>query len=303
MIKVKFQDNDYLMLKSHVKASKDVFESGDYYFATIYSNRIISDGLIIDDMRYGIIGFIIRNVALEYTGYQRITVPKNKKRDTSTIKEPGSELFGRLEDLKLTDKEKYEELWSIFLKFEDDFRKFKEFEDESGFTSVKDRSFSDYSLDWLISYISAHKEYLNIKGNNFLKGIVNDADRIATLAGYDLKLLLTISCLVTMDWTYDYVRKLYDIDKDFYEREISETFLPAIDKMASLVSAENFQVNEMTELIWLFLKKWREFFLLFMDINITFTVKEESPPLSREYREKLVDAISRSVSKGPKQND
>lgn len=303
MIKVEFQDNDYIMLKTHLKASKIAFESDDYYYTTIYSNRIISDGLIMDDMKYGVIGFIIRNVALEYSSYQKIAVPKYKKKDTGTIKELGSKIFDGLENLKLTDEGNFEEIWNIFLKFENDFRKFKEFEDESDLTPAMGKNFSNFSLNWLISYISNHKEYLNVKGNNFLKGIVNDAERIATFVGYDLKLLLTISCLVAMDWTNDYVRRLYDIDKEIYVREISEIFLPAIDKIAGLVSAENIQVLEMTNLIWQFLKKWRELFLLFMDINVTFTVKEESPSLSREYREKLVDAISRSVSKGLKQND
>ncbi len=303
VLEVQFQDKNYSMLKAHMRAAKEAFKASDYYFTTIYSNRILSDGLIINNIRYGIIGFIIRYVAMEYTGYQRITVPKNQKKNQTEIKRVGDELFERLADLQLSDSLEHEDLWNILLDFENGFRKFKEFEGQGDSDFAESNSFAEYSLKWLISYISSHKDFLLIRGNNFLKGIANDIDRTGNLMGYNLKILLTISCIIVMDWTNDYVRRIYEIDKELFDKEIKEFFWPAVDKINNLLSIDSFQVNEMTELIWEFLKKWREYYLLFMDLNVTLSVKEESTPLSQEYKEKLVDAISRSVSKEMKQND
>ncbi len=300
---MQFQDKNYSMLKAHIRAAKEAFKASDYYFTTIYSNRILSDGLIIDNIRYGIIGFIIRYVAKEYFNYQGIPVPKNQKKNQIEIRGVGDEFFERLDKLKLSDQLEYESLWNILLDFENGLRKFKEFEGQGDSYFEKSNDFAEYSLKWFISYISSHKDLLLIRDNKLLKGIAIDIERIGNSMGYNLRLLLTLSCIIVMDWTYDYVRIIDEIDKQLFDKEIRGFFWPAVDKINNQLSNDSFQVNEMTEMIWEFLKKWREYYLLFLDVNITLSVKEESTTLSQEYKEKLVDAISRSISKEMKQND
>ncbi len=186
----------------------------------------------------------------------------------------------------MSDQLEYESLWNILLDFENGFRKFKEFEGQGDSDSAESNIFAEYSLKWLISYISSHKDFLLIRGNKLLKGIASDNERTGNLMGYNLRLLLTFSCIIVMDWTYDYVRIIDENDKELFDKEIRGFFWPAVDKINNLLSNDSFQVNEITEMIWEFLKKWREYYLLFMDVNVTLSVKEESTTLSEEYKEK-----------------
>lgn len=287
------------ILVAHLKAAEELFKKDEYFLTTVYSNRILSDSLILDDLDWGLVGFMIRSMTLDYIKFRTSNSGKNDSKYVSEVRTPGDELFTALIKRSGEEKKTTFSLWNLFIKYKNAFRQYQRVESEnvSYYLDNLNEDYTAYVSEWMTEFLYNSKDYLYLPNNNLLKGIENEIERIPNLTGYDLKITLLSCCILSMDWYLDYVKQFGNSDPKSYEAVISEKFIPEVDELLSLLKTTNLQVEKFSDFIWNNLKNWRKLFLVFMELPSGSTQTEKKIVLPSDFKNKLTDILSKSVKK------
>ncbi len=287
------------ILVAHLEEAKRLFDKEDYFLTTIYSNRIISDSFITDNLEWGLIGFFIRVMTMDYTKFKNSNLSKNSTVILSDVRAPGIELLDELVRISSSDIVDSKSLWDEFMKFKNNFRGYQHSELES-FNYYSDNSNDNYTMfvtEWMVKFLETSKSYLYLPSNNLLKGIENENERVSNLTGYNIKITLFNSTIMAMDWYMDFVKQFGNSNPEIYETIINEDIIKWIDKLISLMKAEDLEFKEISKIIWDSLKKWRNLFMVFMELPSGSTQTDNKILLPPEFRDKLTDMLSKSVKK------
>jgi hypothetical protein len=287
------------ILKEHLKEAKRLFENGDYFLTTIYSNRILSDSFIMDDFYWGIVGFMIRSMCIDYSKFKTSNPDKNQSQIISEARTPGDEFLTALMERSVEETKDTKSIWDLFVEFKNDFRQYQHLqsEDSSYYSDNSNVKYTEHVSKWMTEFLSSSKDYLYLTNNNLLKGIGNEIERISNVAGYDLRITLFSSCILSMDWYLDFVKQFLNSDPNLYNTTIKETFIHNVDRLSELMVLEDLPVEEFSNIIWENLKNWRKLFMVFMEFPLGSTQKENRIVLPPEFRERLTDTLSKSVKK------
>jgi len=290
-------DEKNSILIAHLKEAKRLFENNDYNLTIIYSNRLISDALIMDDIEGGIVGFVIRVLALSYTNFKNFNPEISDSKYLSEVRVPGTEFLAALDRRSIGSGESIRTIWDQFVVFMNDFRRYQHSKSESMdyYTGNSSEDYSNLVAEWMMHFLDISKSDLLLTNNNLLKGISNEIERISILTGYNVRNTLLMSCLMSMDWYLDFVKELAISDPVAYKNKINEEFIPSIDELSKLLNGSEISVDGVTNMIWSFLKNWRKLFIVFMELTPKPTLKDSKVVLPLEFKNKLTDALSKSV--------
>lgn len=284
---------------AHLKEADRLLKNDDYFLTTIYSNRILSDSLIIDDMYSGLVGFMIRSMSMDYIKFKSLNSGKLESQYISDVRTPGVEFLTALMGRSVGDRKDTESLWELFLRFKNAFRQFQHIESENAsyYSDNSSENYTEYVSKWMAEFLSSSKDYLHLSNNNLLKGIGNEIERISNLTGYNLKTILFNSCIMSMDWYLDFARQFEDSDPKVYETIINDVFIPNADKLSELMLLDNLPVEDFSTMIWENLKNWRKLSMVFRELPVGSTQKENKFVLPPEFRKKLTEILSKIVKK------
>ncbi len=287
------------ILIAHLKESERLFKRDEYFLTTVYSNRILSDSLIMDYLDWGVVGFIIRSMTMDYTKFKTSNSGKLESQYLSEVRIPGVKLLTALIERSTEEKKDTLSLWDIFVKFKNAFRRYQHVESESAiyYSDNPNEDYTQFVSEWMVDFLATSKDYLYLTNNNLLKGIGNEIERISNLTGYNLKITLFNSCVMSMDWYLDFVKQFQYSDPKIYETMINEIFISKIDQLLLLMRKPDLPVEELSNLIWENLKAWRKLFMVFMELPSGSTQTENKITLPPEFREKLTDILSKAVKK------
>lgn len=291
--------NNETIISAHIKEARKLFELDDYFLTTIYSNRIISDALILDSIEAGIVGYMIRVLSLSYTNFKNFNPGKLDSAYLAEVRTPGIEFLAWLDLGFNSSNNSLESAWQEFVKFKNAFRTYQHSQNESKeyYTANSNEHYVNISSKWLVDFLVGSKQYLFLDNNNLFKGILNEVERIANMSGYDIENTLILSSLMCMDWAFDYARVLGFSDQEAFKRLVNEEFVPAIDELAQIRKDQETRLKRITQLVWKFLRQWRSSFLIFMELREESPSKESKVALPLEFKNKLTDILSRSVKK------
>lgn len=286
---------DHGVIRDHIEAAQAAFDKSDYFFMTIYSNRVLSDAMISNDINSGIAGFIIRIAAINYTAFSNQDPTKLETEYLSQARLPGTELLTHLGSLDLRGKNATENLWNLFLNFRNAFRKFEHDvrEDEAYYEREIDILHTEASFKWLIDFLISSKEYLLFPSNNLFKGVINEAQRIGNLTGYVKGDILFLALLMSMDWLFDYTKSFLKMDTKLYQEKVKSAYFETINNLKDIIEDE----GRTTKTVWEYLRKWREAFIVFMEINQDSKSKEGVIELPPEFRNKLSELMSQTLKR------
>ena len=287
------------ILVAHLKEAERLFKSDDYFLTTIYSNRILSDSLIMDDIDWGLVGFMIRSMSMDYTKFKTSNSGKLESQYISEVRTPGIEFLTALIERSVGETKDTESLWNLFVRFKNAFRQYQHLESENAsyYSDNSSENYTEYVSKWMAEFLRSSKDYLHLINNNLLKGIGNEIERISNLTGYNLKIILFNSCIMSMDWYLDFVKQFGNSDPKIYETIVNDVFIPNADRLSQLMAREDLPVEEFSNTIWENLKNWRRLFMVFMELPAGSTQKENKVVLPPEFRKRLTEILSKSVKK------
>ncbi|MBS7631644.1 hypothetical protein KEJ47_08800 [Candidatus Bathyarchaeota archaeon] len=281
-------------IRQDIEAALRAFEREDFENLNIFANRIMADVVFSTEGKLALPGFFLKNIAFVY-GNLKTRAPATS---FSTAKSIGSRYLDSLG--KLVAKSDFDEnrLWQEYHEFSDKIRKFQmnEFEE----TSYKDNlDFTHHAIKWLIRYLDEKRDILFDPNNVFLKGLLNEMDRIFRVHGGELIDTYAISLVTALDGYYDYFRLAYKTpDAGINQNKVKEIIFPFVDKIVNILSSEEINVSEVDGVLWELIRGWREFFIHYMELRPRpgFVV-ERGIELPEEAKKRLTETITRALEK------
>jgi hypothetical protein len=131
--------------------------------------------------------------------------------------------------------------------------------------------------------------------NNFLKGLINEFQRVGLAYNYRVIDTITFSCLVALDRYFEYFVFQHTAENGTLDKEQVKTLFPYIDKIKQVSSSSKVDYKEVTHLLWQLIKSWREAFIHYTELP--YKTIQKPIELSKEDKKKLSDAVSKALQK------
>lgn len=299
--RTKMDSQWYDTLLQHVSAASEALSKDDFFLMNIFSNRLMSDAVMIQDLNFGLIGFMSKNASQYLTkvkanlqGLASKGLTETKK--TKSYKDTAENLMKQFSN----SNNNLNNLWNYYQTFVSEMRLSMLTELEQKIYTEEDKTYSTNLLKWLSTHLSQNRDILFQKDNRLLKGVSNEAERTINCFGVERNGLLFASVVTALDWVYDYYQTIFlSNSSGNVSEEINRIIFPAIEAANSIFTSDDSKKEErITQVIWELIIKWRLFFVQFLDLE-RFNSKYEqkgSFQIPLEDRQKLTDFLTKKVS-------
>jgi len=285
----------YQAIKEDMKATLEAFRNDSFDDMNIYANRIMANAIFGDNRKLILPGFFLKDVSFIF-GSLKI---REKATAFSTAKSHGFKYIEELNKL-ITGSLDEDQLWKSFHDFNRNIRKsvMNVFEETSYSENIE---FTRKAFLWLLDYMDKERDVLFDSQNLFLKGILNEMDRIFRVHSGELIDTFVISLIRALDRYYDYFRRIYTIPrKGVDEEKVKNEIFPFIDEIKKIYTQKK-SASEVDNILWELVKGWREFFIQYMElptVRLRFEKEvERGIELPSEVKKKLTESITKTLEK------
>ena len=194
------QDLNVEMYTKNMQVATLSFKMEDFQLMNIISNRIMSDSLFGSSENFALFGFFVKQMALNYLNLK----PRINESDFLGAKLVGEEYLDTLlSSLKDTDMAKS---WADYHEFNIKIQQYSASDIDKSIKEIygDNPKITENVRYWLIDFLVKDREMLYDSKNNFLKGLINEFQRVGL--AYDYRVIDTIvfSCLIALDRYYEY---------------------------------------------------------------------------------------------------
>lgn len=273
------------IIEQDVKAAYSAFKNDDFTDMNIFANRIMSNAILSEDPRLNLVGFFLKEMA-------RIYGPIKARKELSTFSTAKS--LGDVYIRSIRLKGTINELWEQYHQFFDRVRRHRldEYEKQSYKENVE---FTRFVFRWLIEKLSKDRNTLFNENNQFIRGILNEMDRILNLHGGELVDLYAWSLAKALQLYYGYVDYF---GKDERRGVIEKSVFPYIDDMAKTLLQDEVDSKEVTLLLQRMIVDWRICFIYFMERPRLVPIEREKKVLiTEETKKKISETVSKALEK------
>lgn len=266
----------------------------DFREANIFANRIMSNAFLADNKEFGIIGYILKELANDGMLLQQ---SKDKKSLTDFSKD-ATKLTGKIVSLAKSEKIDFSKLWDynadIYFISKESFMT----KNEISAYRTKDTAFSKKVLDKLVNILNENRKVLSYPTNNLLRGILNEISRLVKNHSLDKGDAHFVSLLIMLQRIDEYIKGTSIINE--YHDRIEKELLPLVEELMDVYGVyvqqgANFE-EKITNLLWKLIKLWRLYFIEFMELPSNVQIRQEKVA-EEPVKSKLVDAISKEIEK------
>lgn len=299
------------LMSSHMNVAKQAFEKRNFELMNIFSNRIMSDAFLLDNLAAGTIGFILKNVALYGTRVLGNPIEDEllKEESDSKLNDLGNEIFKTLESGPI-ESAMIATWWKAFIKFRNEvgFLLLTTLERESYKTLSNDSS--EVLAKKLFTHLTENKEVLLKKNGNILAGIINELDRTINVAGSTDLVILMCSVVTSMQWVFEYYQNLFENrETDPEKNPVAIFFYPQIDSITPIfrdnlndtVQVVNDNLfREVSDIIWINVREWRRLFLEYLDLPNRLSIslpqsQKKVPEIHPDAKAKITDLMAKKL--------
>ena len=286
------QDLNVEMYTKNMQVATLSFKTEDFQLMNIIGNRIMSDSLFGSSENFALFGFFVKQMALNYLNLK----PRINESDFLGAKLVGEEYLDTLlSSSKDTDMVKS---WADYHEFNIKIQQYSASDIDKSIKEIygDNPNITENVRHWLIDFLVKDREMLYGSKNNFLKGLINEFQRVGL--AYDYRVIDTIifSCLVALDRYYEYFVFQHTDENGVLDTEkVKTTFFPYIDKVKQFSSSSELDYKEATHLLWQLIKSWRESFIYYTELP--YKAVQKPIELSKEDKKKLSEAVSKALQK------
>jgi hypothetical protein len=280
------------IIEKDLKVAVLSFKADDFQLMNIIGNRIMSDAVLLGNANQAVVGFFVKQVALSFLNLK----PQIDDSEFLELKLIGEKYITSLSDVKEdTDQA---QVWFDYHQFNLEIRRYPTtgLNKEMAAIYGEEPEITAKVRERLIEFLASNKTILFDDRNNFVKGLLSELQRVGLAFGYQVRDTVIFSCLLALDRFYDYFRIQHSSQTDELNSEAVKSMVyPFIERLVKLSSSTTLNYDEVNTLLWDLIKKWREFYIFYMEISPRVPSKQVE--LSKETKSKLSDVLGKALQK------
>jgi hypothetical protein len=259
---------------------------GDYLQMNIYSNRMVANSAFGGHNHYGIIGFFLKNLAIDFLKLAQNSESQN------ALKPFANAFIAKLSDA-LRPEIDMAQVWEGYFAYTESARKLfltpaerQVYKDKKSFTAA---AFSILSEELL------NGGRLFDERGQVTKGFLNESERIIRNHGAEERELVFNVLIVALDRLLDYVK--YECSSTGPEC-IKSTLLPMTKRITEWTKGtERLPYDFASEILAAILFEWRLFFVRYFELGRAVTPDERKIELPPEAKKRLGNTIAEALRK------
>lgn len=285
-------------IKQDIEGAVEAYRKENFELMNILANRIMSDALFVDDGRFALPGFFLKDVASGYLRFKRRWSSPDATRVRRKIKQIGERYISTFLGFDTTTEEI--ELWQNFHDYDNKIREF--------ITSDIERSvyndnpaFAHSVFLWLLRYLGENKNLLFDTRVQLLNGILNEMERIRKVYNCTLADTYAACLLIALKRYFDYFSYANATSEGkIPEKEVVDNIFPFIEDIMGLALHANGDIEpeRVRVLLWRLIKGWREYYIKYTDLPPREIVRPLELP--DEFKETLRKSIKSSLEREAK---
>lgn len=280
------------MYAKDIQVANIYFKAEDFQLMNVLGNRIMSNSIFGSVKDFALFGFFVKQMALNYMNLK----PSISESDFLDAKLVGEKYLDTL--LSVNKDINISKSWADYHEFNIQIMQYSASDIDKKIKEIYEQNpnITENVRHWLIDFLIKDREILCDSKNNFIKGIINDFQRVGLSYGYQVKDTIIFSCLIALDRYYEYFVFQNTAQNGAVDKEIVKTTLfPYIDKIKQLSSSIEINYEEVTVLLWQLTKAWREYFIYYSELPYKTT--QRPIELSKESKKKLSEAVSKALQR------
>lgn len=286
------QDLNVEMYTKNIKVAALSFKTEDFQLMNIIGNRIMSDSLFGSIEDFALFGFFVKQMALNYLNLK----PRISESDFLDAKLVGEKYLETL--LAVSKYADIAKSWADYHDFNIQIMQYSASNIDKNIKEIygDNSNITENVRHWLIDFLVHDRDILFDRNNNYIKGIINEFQRVGLAYGYGVRDTIIFSCLVALDRYYEYfVFKHTDGNGILDNEKVKTVLFPHIDKIKHFSSSSEVDYKEVTHLLWQLIKCWRESFIYYTELP--YKTAPKPIELSKEAKKKLSEAVSKALQK------
>jgi hypothetical protein len=277
-------------LQEDLKSVQRSCEADDFENMNVFANRMMSNAVIESDRKFMLIGFLLKDSAIEML--QLRAGAKNGA--ISTAKSLVIKFAQSLDDLSRKTDFDEEAMWNEYVDLSERIRRFHILPVEEK-TYSANKEFTKKVADWMLNHLMSNQALLLEPRNRLLKGCLNEIGRAYRVHGADRREIVIFLLLTALDRFYSYARFAYLIDSELDTKKMQDTIFPYVDRIFKVVSGE-IQAKSVDDILCELIAKWREAFVNYMELReVSGMAVERGVQLPEETKKKITEAITSSL--------
>lgn len=281
----------FQVLREDIKAAVNAFEENDFDEMNIFANRAMANVIMGSTPKHVLPGFFLKDIA---TVYRILNLRKIK--DFETAKSHGRDYLKSLSNLLLDFDERT--AWEEYHKFDLRIRKFTMSKNEES-AYGENLSFSESAFEWMVQYLLGNEQTLLNPNNRFLKGVLNEIVRIFKVHGGSLRMDVAASLIEALDRCYEYLEVHKESASSQFEEKVRQEITPYLKGIADVVltpkSDEEIDFAAVDAILWELVKKWREFFIQYMERPRAELPAEKAVRIPEEAKKKISESLTKAL--------
>jgi hypothetical protein len=280
------------LLQQDLRAAALALEQDDYENMNIFANRIMSDGAILSDKKFLLIGFLAKDVAVEMI---ELTTTR-KPSALATAKAHANMLVSRMKAYATQEGFARQDIWKDYVDFCDRIRKFHLMPiEEKAYTDDKD--LTKQVAAWVLDCLQRNQDSLLDPKNQLLKGLLNELGRTYRVHGAEEREITLLSLLTALDRLYDYARFASEGPGGSLEAaKIKQMIFPWVEKILQEMRDGAGDSTAATDLLCELIVKWREAFVNYMELRYPVSVPvEKGVQLPEETKKRIAEAVTKAL--------
>lgn len=281
------------VIKQNMKVAVQALEKEDLGLVNIVGNRIVTDLMIVEDKRWMLAGFILKEVSNEINLINQIN--KNSFNESKKI---GKETLKELNSLLEQKEAQPEDLWDLIKNYEKKIRKHLISEVELSIYK-ENPDFVKKTRRMLVDYLYKNKNLLIIKNNRLIDGVSSEISLKINLQGFHLDDLIFYFVMKVFGHYYDFAMFEYlSLEKEDEKKLIEEEIYSYIERIYNLFKGQldvDSMKKESLTIIGDLGAKWRKLIINYGDV---FTFKKERKEI--ELSPEVKDTIGKVIAEGMK---
>lgn len=279
-------------LQQDLKAIVLALEEDDFENTNIFANRLMSDASILNDHKHMLIGFFLKDVALEM---MELTAMKPATA-LATAKAHATMFVSSMKQHANKENFAEGEIWDEYVVLMDKLRKYHLTQHEQK-AYADDKEFTHKIAAWLLQYLRRAQNLLLENKSQLLKGMLNELGRTYRVFGAEKPDIIFLSLLTALDRVCDYVRFAYQSPDGSIKSESAKSeILPYLERILDAMQAESVNIEKVDALLSELIIKWREAFINYLEVpHLVRVPVEKGVQLPDETKKRITEAVTKAL--------
>ena len=283
-------------IKQDMLVAIEALKRENFDLVNIIGNRTATDSMILKRNDLIIVGFLLKEVAIEIRRVKEIN-----ERNSIRCKDTGKKFLEGLLSL-LKNEVENKQIWENYQHYEREVRKYMISDIESA-VYKDNQEFTKETRKIMLEHLNRNKRLLTRRDNRLVDGITAEISRVINAYGFypeDLVFYLVMKVFSSYYnyFIYDYYSEENEEEKKGKEREMN-LYIDKICELFSVGKDTDVLYAESAKIIGELGIKWRAYFINFGEIRLIVERGIELPPeAKKELEEGIAEAFERKVKEG-----